>query len=55
MYISTDAIILKNIPYKETSIISRIFSKETGNVVDLWEGNMSYLRLENALNIALNS
>ena len=38
MYISTDAIILKNIPYKETSIISRIFSKETGKISIIFKG-----------------
>ena len=38
MYISTDAIILKNIPYKETSIISRVFSKETGKISIIFKG-----------------
>jgi len=38
MYISSDAIILKNIPYKETSIISRIFSKETGKISIIFKG-----------------
>lgn len=38
MYISTDAFILKNIPYKETSIISRVFSKETGKISIIFKG-----------------
>ena len=32
-----------------------VFSKETGNVVDLWEGSMPDLRFENAVYSALNS
>ena len=38
MFISTDAIILKNTPYKETSIISRLFSKEQGKISVIFKG-----------------
>ena len=38
MFISTDAIILKNTPYKETSIISRLFSKEQGKIAVIFKG-----------------
>ena len=38
MYISTDAIILKNIPYKESSIISRLFTYEHGKISVIFKG-----------------
>ena len=38
MYISTDAIILKNTPYKESSIISRLFTYEHGKVSVIFKG-----------------
>ena len=38
MFISTDAIILKNTLYKETSIISRLFSKEQGKISVIFKG-----------------
>ncbi len=38
MFISTDAIILKNTPYKETSIISRLFSKKQGKIAVIFKG-----------------
>ena len=38
MFISTDAIILKNTPYKESSVISRLFSKEQGKISVIFKG-----------------
>tara|TARA_B100000959_G_scaffold222213_1_gene235175 strand:+ start:162 stop:824 length:663 start_codon:yes stop_codon:yes gene_type:complete len=38
MYISTDAIILKNTPYKESSIISRIFTLNHGKISIIFKG-----------------
>ena len=38
MYISTDAIILKNTPYKESSVISRLFTYEHGKVSVIFKG-----------------
>ena len=38
MYISTDAIILKNIPYKESSVISRVFTYEHGKISVIFKG-----------------
>tara|TARA_Y100000814_G_scaffold283798_1_gene250080 strand:- start:311 stop:982 length:672 start_codon:yes stop_codon:yes gene_type:complete len=38
MYISTDAIILKNIPYKESSVISRLFTYEHGKISVIFKG-----------------
>ena len=38
MFISTDAIILKNTNYSETSIISRLFSKEQGKISVIFKG-----------------
>ena len=38
MFISTDAIILKNTPYQETSIISRLFTKDTGKISAIFKG-----------------
>ena len=38
MYISTDAIILKNTAYKESSIISRLFTYEHGKVSVIFKG-----------------
>ena len=38
MFISTDAIILKNTPYQETSIISRLFTKDTGKISVIFKG-----------------
>lgn len=38
MFISTDAIVLKNTPYQETSIISRLFCKETGKISAILKG-----------------
>ena len=38
MYISTDAIILKNTKYKESSIISRIFTYDEGKISVIFKG-----------------
>ena len=38
MFISTDAIILKNTPYQDTSIISRLFTREQGKVSVIFKG-----------------
>ena len=38
MYISTDAIILKNTPYKESSVISRLFTYDYGKVSVIFKG-----------------
>lgn len=38
MYISTDAIILKNTPYKESSVISRLFTYDNGKVSVIFKG-----------------
>ena len=38
MFISTAAIILKNTPYKESSVISRLFSKEQGKISVIFKG-----------------
>ena len=38
MYISTDAIILKSTPYKESSVISRLFTYEHGKVSVIFKG-----------------
>ena len=38
MFISTDAIVLKNTPYKESSIISRLFTRESGKISTIFKG-----------------
>ena len=38
MFISTDAIILKNTPYRESSIISRLFTREEGKLSVIFKG-----------------
>ena len=62
MFISTDAIILKNTPYKETSLISRLFSKEQGKISVIFKGAKrnnnnisSIIELANVINITYYS
>ena len=56
MYISTDAIILKNTPYKESSVISRLFTYDYGKVSVIFKGakksknNISAIILTNTTN-----
>jgi len=38
MFISTDAIILKNTPYQDSSIISRLFTREQGKLSVIFKG-----------------
>ena len=38
MFISTDAIVLKNTPYQETSIISRLFTENSGKISVIFKG-----------------
>lgn len=38
MFISTDAIVLKNTLYKESSIISRLFTRESGKISTIFKG-----------------
>ena len=38
MFVSTDAIILKNTPYQDSSIISRLFTREEGKLSTIFKG-----------------
>ncbi len=58
MYITTDAIILKNINYRETSVISRIFTYDYGKISIIFKGAKrknnnitSIIELGNVVNI----
>jgi len=62
MYITTNGIILKNINYKETSVISRIFTEDYGKISVIFKGakrknhNISpVIELANVVNITYYS
>ncbi len=62
MYITTNGIILKNINYKETSVISRIFTEDYGKISVIFKGAKrknqnisSVIELANVVNITYYS
>lgn len=62
MYITTDGIILKNINYKESSVISRIFTLDQGKISIIFKGAKrknhnisSIIELANVINITYYS